>query len=751
MLENQNSYAVYNASCVNLFNGVTEPSKSRTDWDFSSTYDLFNLGNDIFTTTDTENTFLTSLPTLPSGEAESIPSPANSLVSRMNRSTSDAVYEAFQQSAGRWSPEKRHYRAAEESHLSLGRGAPTTIDCLGKWDPQIFSQNLLPSTRDQILAAIVRSCDQDNMAAAASAFPSAEVLDRLLKAFHTQHASLADSWIHIPTFQVTEARLELLIACISAAAAVSPSRPVQKFGLAMQEFLVFQLWSMSEKSNALIRDLQFLQAFALHLHVGLWSGIRRKMEMAGSFVGIITNSLRGSGRYRHAAYTQVAPRPEDDGDILEAKWKQWIHEESFKRLVYHMYMHCSQEALMTSGTSCMSYAELTIPWPQSQRLWFARSAQEWKALHLELRHTSPEKSPCLIDLLADPTKTKMIADFHDQSLIRLCLIYAVSSMVRRYRQDKSVFTSNGLSTTRVDILSDEVQHQVILHILNDIRASNDDYLSLPVEELIIHLLSMHVFAPFDQMELVAGKEGRAEVQRVYPCLQRWIRTRHARQAVWHASQVLRSLRELPHGQLSNFYAIAAYHAGLCLWLYGVLLQEMDTKHSDAFLCSPNDVILDGDESIQSQRWINHNRGRPVISTGRPDDRDGAYDRFTVPIHSPQALVQILLRSAMSRFMGMNSPLVDNICHLMQALGNIYETPDDGPPQTLRGDLFYADPVLDAVTFISLHRASSETRTIILDDVHQVLLTLISRPSAQCAILLTNGDLQDVRLIRPPKK
>ncbi len=38
-----------------------------------------------------------------------------------------------------------------------------------------------------------------------------------------------------------------------------------------------------EKDNRYIRDLTTLQAFALQLQIGLWSGDKRKMELAESF------------------------------------------------------------------------------------------------------------------------------------------------------------------------------------------------------------------------------------------------------------------------------------------------------------------------------------------------------------------------------------------------------------------------------------------------------------------------------------
>lgn len=41
--------------------------------------------------------------------------------------------------------------------------------------------------------------------------------------------------------------------------------------------------------NLLTRDLQYLQAYALQIHIGLWSGNKRKMEMASGSIGNLLN------------------------------------------------------------------------------------------------------------------------------------------------------------------------------------------------------------------------------------------------------------------------------------------------------------------------------------------------------------------------------------------------------------------------------------------------------------------------------
>ncbi|KIX00393.1 uncharacterized protein Z518_10532 [Rhinocladiella mackenziei CBS 650.93] len=673
-LESQSFYAVPDASSIGLSSRITEPSRSRIDWGFGTTYNSFDLGSDQdLTLSNQEYNFLASLPTRGQEAEPILPFPVAS---------SHALSKAFKRSVGRWDPEKRHYRAAEESHLSLARAGTTKIDCLGDWNSQIFSQNLSSNIRDEILRLVVSSCEQDNIVNIISSFPPIEVIDRLLKSFFTQHATLTDTWIHIPSFQVTDTRLELLIACIASAAARSSSRPIQKFGLALQEFLVFQLWLVAEKANMLTRDLQFLQAFALHLEIGLWSGVKRKMEMSGSFSCILTSSLRGGGHYRYATCSPPTLSLADEGEILEMKWKQWVHEESFKRLVFHAHIYCSQESLMTSGTSTLPHTELSVPVPCSRELWFAKSALEWKRIYLESSGIGQGgRSPSFADILPDPISSRTLSRLYDHRLIQFCLLYSVSTMIRRYWQDKSIFSLTGLSSfTRVSGFSDEVQHQRILYILSQIKSSYEyPESSHSIElDLISDFLSMHLFAPFDQMELAAGKEGLEEAQRAVPSLVQWFQAERPRQAVWHASQVLRAIRMLSPERLMHFYAVAAYHAGLCLWTYGVLSQQVESPpaHNATSTPSvPDEVVLDREESIKAQRWINFNLGVPVISSGHEDQVTN--DKRTVRIHSSQALANTLLQDIMSRFSWKNSLLVENVCCLMEALRNIGQGTEGG--------------------------------------------------------------------------
>jgi hypothetical protein len=88
------------------------------------------------------------------------------------------------------------------------------------------------------------------------------------------------------------------------------------------------------------------------LDIGLWSGFKRKMEIAESFAQPIIivselllhlpcsndvyceQMLRRAGAFAPAANQSSAdPRLEDSKAVLESKWRKWAERESFKRSI----------------------------------------------------------------------------------------------------------------------------------------------------------------------------------------------------------------------------------------------------------------------------------------------------------------------------------------------------------------------------------------------------------------------------------
>jgi hypothetical protein len=88
-----------------------------------------------------------------------------------------------------------------------------------------------------------------------------------------------------------------------------------------------------ERDNTFIRDLRTSQIYALTIDIGIWSGNRRKTEIAESFSQPLITMLRRALRFRRSVYSTIVPLAEDKGHVLETKWRNWVDQESFKRQV----------------------------------------------------------------------------------------------------------------------------------------------------------------------------------------------------------------------------------------------------------------------------------------------------------------------------------------------------------------------------------------------------------------------------------
>ncbi|KAJ9149785.1 hypothetical protein NKR23_g4078 [Pleurostoma richardsiae] len=279
------------------------------DWDLNLLQDHFNFDPQNATS---DADFLFSLPEMfPLDEdiSHSIQIPL-SISPIVAEEKSTLVKDAFKMATGRWTPTARNFQADEEKNLLATQGTNIATESFEKWD----------------------------------------CLGHLVKSFLAWHIGQEDTWIHIPTFSVSHVSIELLAAIIAGGAVRSSNRAVQKFGLAIHEVLSVQLWKTSQVSSILTRDLEFLQAYALQIEIGLWSGDKRKMEMAGGSIGNLVNMLRGGGRYRRFAHASRSPLSDECGTSLEEKWRNWVEQQSFTRLVYHTHAHCAQESITGNVT-----------------------------------------------------------------------------------------------------------------------------------------------------------------------------------------------------------------------------------------------------------------------------------------------------------------------------------------------------------------------------------------------------------------
>lgn len=196
--------------------------------------------------------------------------------------------EAYKRSSfGVWHPARNDYGGAELENLSVpsvANGSPETQLAI---DYRRVGENLSRTTRDEFLAMILRTCKPERLHYVFRAFPTPEFLDELLQSFFSHHYQRTDSFIHIPSFRPNQQKPELLGAIAATGAILTDIRSVHKLGFAMQEAVRATIQGRCEESNAATRELWVLQAFICELEVGLWSGIKRKMEIAESHPQVV--------------------------------------------------------------------------------------------------------------------------------------------------------------------------------------------------------------------------------------------------------------------------------------------------------------------------------------------------------------------------------------------------------------------------------------------------------------------------------
>ena len=445
------------------------------------------------------------------------------------------------------------------------------------------------------MALVLDTCSRENVKRIASAFPSMELLDGLIQYFLSSPSIDAPTWFHLPTFSPSKLNPELLASVVSAGAATLPDISLRKLGYALHEASRLGQSKSFEEDNTAIRDLQHLQTFLLQLKVGMWSGISRKMEIAESFLQPLMTMLRRGGRFRRSTWKEISPSPDDQGSVLEDKWLSWVNQESFLRLVHRAFEFDRQSSMALLKPPLLSYAEMQLPLPSPNSLWQAKSAANWKMAYLSDASATakrPSATECLLDL----------EHLTQHDYANSTYLYLMWGPIWEYRQMCALTSRSQSLSTNSLILSS--RYQELTKQLEDFRLSTPPMTKSV--EITLEMLLVHLNAPLDDIQLFAGIEGQEEARSAYPGLRDWAKTPSARQALWHAGQILRAAEVLPKALLSNFNAIAVYHAGLILWVYGFLRRSVTTEQIDTA------VVLNGDDSLSARKFITLDRGIPAI-------------------------------------------------------------------------------------------------------------------------------------------
>jgi transcription factor-like protein len=581
--------------------------------------------------------------------------------------------EAYRQSSlGHWEPGPSDHSAAELEHLAFV-SASQVLD-LGSQVASIGHESLVQpiqrTTRDRLLAMILSTCRPEHTHLVSRAFPSAELLNDLLHRFASDHREQADCSVHLPTLKTSEAWPVFLASIIAMGALKTRDKALHRFGFALQEAVRTTLPGKFEEANATTRMIWAAQTMIFEIEIGLWSGMKRKMEIAESHCQVVytvcsrefvdvwpeltgLQMLRRSGRFQRQKADPEEPQEGDVGECLEKKWLAWVENEGWKRLAFHAFLVDTQVSMAFLTPPLISFAELFIGFPAHQDLWWAKTATDWKRAWF--KHP-PTHQLGLVDYLRDPQE---IPSSCDARLPPLIILAGLWGRVSQYLQMRAV-SSPGQQTSAAMALT----QQELLQSLGDFRSNILEAEDTPCSRstLILELMHMRIHASLEDVEMFAGRGSQEQAREAMPTLQKWVEGRDSRQAIWHAGQVLSAAATFDRGQICGFYAIAVFHASLVMWAYIVVAE---TKGGAKQNTSKDPVCLDGPACPAVQRFITLGKGCPSI---------GSRTSCPVPLSKPETAMGIVMdilgggESSERRLGESCQPLVQNLNQLLRDIG-----------------------------------------------------------------------------------
>ncbi|EXL90951.1 hypothetical protein NOF04DRAFT_19283 [Fusarium oxysporum II5] len=528
---------------------------------------------------------------------------------------------AYNTTLGGWKPTPEDYVAAARASLYVPlEEQARLLEDLCHFNPVVIDTCLSAERREDIMLAMIDGTQTAHSLLAVRMFPSAEILDKLLKAFLSTQETSALAFIHLSTFDPSTCSLHLLIACIVAGAALSQSPSARKFGLALLDVLRLHLAASAERDNTLTRDISYVQSLMILSETGLWSGDKRISEMSDILSGLAASMLRHGGRFAQHAYLNPGLMLEEPRGDLDEAWRSWAEQESLKRTVHRHLLQCTQRSVIRNMPAQICPLEVTTPIPEDCRFWFAKSAIEWRSIYLDSQPQQPFGEPrmSISDCLSDIQSIDRLPSSQSSKSAQLSMLYSFLSMLVDDRRRSVLFHKQRDSGWSFTDVTRSDNHSDLVYLFKELRdviekdpiATRSVHVTFMVEFNILYSATPRYLRDF---LLTDGKQ--APAPEAFSQLHEWQQSRASRSAIWHAGQLMRACREIEPKERTDFHLLGVYRALLCLWTYWTATRKNSPTMTDInrYADSSPQVLLDGHESLESQRWISHNNGAPYLA------------------------------------------------------------------------------------------------------------------------------------------
>jgi hypothetical protein len=297
-----------------------------------------------------------------------------------------------------------------------------------------------------------------------------------------------------------------------------------------------------------------------------------------------------------------------------------------------------------------SVTELGAPMPDADPLWQAQTASEWSE---NFNHVhafsngfssvgSGARPPSLRDLfrnfLDDEIVIQDIQEVHLTPMHLRLLLHPLQTLVCQYSQLLSCFSDSLTSRSRNRALtaaSTRVRLEEVQALLGRWHDLAKRYMKVnpicPMMQanlVMFHLVSMNTVTNFPEIERLARREGiDGSYQQMI-----WMHNKclsDVQEAVVHAGQILRLVREMPRGIRPPWWAGAVYRAALVLWTDSLAHNEsLSPNHQGQYQSSAATFAVDRLPADHQTiiRYMSRKEGNPTLTKldGSPVPLDNGF-------------------------------------------------------------------------------------------------------------------------------
>ncbi|EPE34797.1 C2H2 and C2HC zinc finger [Glarea lozoyensis ATCC 20868] len=583
------------------------------------------------------------------------------------------LHAAFEKSAWIWNPTQNDHSLNDQTNLEVDDtniAVASTPETPGTTMDQFLFCCIDSSMRDRILHIIFNLRVYHTPI---RAFPPLSLLNLLIQVHFAQSKFNADHLIHAASFDSKLALPELVLAITAAGANAILTPSIRRMGLALQEIVRHTIAELWERNNANTRRLQTIQAWILNCEIGLWSGVKRKMEIAESFLQPVIVMMRRSGVFAMGKTpSDLRPTKHDPDAVLHAKWNRFIERESYKRLALRTFIQDAQASSGFQKPPQISFTELDFDLPSSQDLWLAQSPVQWRDVYLEKQDVD---IPMLLEAMQNPELLSQSEALIDSKACAMAITAGHWGQIWRLAEAKK-FYPTFKAAYRLSLMTE--QDELYRALISGVASMSDLCKHDPSIALFGEFFLMVSHEAPEDIQRFAGKFGPEESRKVFGTFQEWSNLPESRMTIWHAGQVLRAAAQFNQCSLKDFYAVAVYYAALTLWIYGTMLFS---REKDLFGPVSHQRVVNT-ETISDSVALNQAENESVktfrvVNKGTPGlvviDNDQIH-RFK-PLSSTRCVLeyaQNILRTNFSNSHETLPGMIESLANLMADLSSLPE-------------------------------------------------------------------------------